>query len=87
MSKIIQDVNLGLNLKRLRESKKLTQADVFARMELMGRPVSQPLYSMIENGTRNIFVSDLMVLKEIFDVEYDEFFQGLSPINKYEENK
>ncbi len=27
---------------------------------------------------RNIFISDLVLLREIFDVNYDEFFKGLN---------
>lgn len=81
--KLIQDISIGSNLKRLRNAQGLTQSDICARMDLLGRPMSQPTYAMIESGTRNIFVSDLIILKQIFNVGYDEFFAGLMPVKKY----
>lgn len=84
MTKILQDVNLGVNLKRLRNSKGFTQEEVCAKLALMGRPMLQNNYAQIESGKRNIFLSDLIALKEIFNVEYDEFFRDLKPISKYD---
>lgn len=83
MAKFIQDISIGGNLKRLRKMQGLTQTDVCARMELFGRPMSQSTYAMIESGTRNIFVSDVIALKRIFNVEFEELFTNLEPINKY----
>jgi len=87
MSKLIQDVNIGSNLKRLRKEQNMTQSDICAHMDLMGRPMSQPTYAMIESGIRNIFVSDLIALKMILNVEFNELFAGLTPINKYEQKE
>ena len=89
MTKILQDVNLGINLKRIRNSKGLTQDEVCARLSILGRPMVQNNYAQIESGKRNIFLSDLIALKEIFGVSYDELFKDLKPISKYdlEENQ
>ena len=84
MTKILQDVNLGANLKQLRNSTGLTQDDDCARLSVMGRPMLQSNYAQIESGKRNIFLSDLLVLKEIFEVSFDDIFKDLKPINKYD---
>lgn len=84
MTKILQDVNLGINLKRIRKSKGLTQDEVCAKLALLGRPMVQNNYAQIESGKRNIFLSDLIALKEIFDVSYDDLFKDLKPISKYD---
>jgi len=42
----------------------------------------QSTYAQIETGTRNIFVSDLIAIKRILNVSYDEFFKDLEPIIK-----
>ena len=84
MTKILQDINLGANLKRIRNSKGLTQEEVCAKLSLMGRPMMQNNYAQIESGKRNIFLSDLLALKEIFGVSYDELFKDLKPISKYD---
>ncbi len=83
MTKILQDVNLGINLKRIRKSKGFTQDEVCTKLSLLGRPMLQNNYAQIESGKRNIFLSDLIALKEIYNVSYDEFFRDLKPISKY----
>ena len=84
MTKILQDINLGANLKRIRNSKGLTQEEVCAKLSVMGRPMMQNNYAQIESGKRNIFLSDLIALKEIFGVSYDELFKDLKPLSKYD---
>lgn len=84
MTKILQDLNLGINLKRLRMKAGITQDEICARMGIEGRPMSQSNYALIENGKRNIFLSDLIVLKNILNTSYDELFDGLIPINRYD---
>jgi len=84
MGKIIQDINIGVNIKKIRDSQGLTQEQVCAKLTIIGRPMGQSTYSQIETGTRNIFVSDLIALKHIFNIEYNEIFQNLIPINKYD---
>ena len=77
MQKLLQDKNIGKNLQRIRKTRKMSQKDVLIQMALKGRTMIETTYSRIEQGKRNIFVSDLVLLKEIFDVDYNEFFEGL----------
>lgn len=85
MSKLLQDINLGKNIQCIRKSKKLTQKEVCAQMAILGRPMLQSTYAQIETGARNIFISDLIVLKTVLRTSYDEIFRDLVPINKYKE--
>ena len=85
MTKLLQDINLGENLRVLRKARGLTQMDVCAQLAQHGRPMLQSTYAQIETGTRNIFVSDLIALKSVFHCQYEDFFRGLSPISKYED--
>ena len=50
MAKLIQDLSIGGNLRKLREARGLTQEDVCARMAQLGRPMLQSAYSQIETG-------------------------------------
>lgn len=86
MTKIIQDVKFGHNLKKIRNAKGYTQKDICTKLDLMGRPTLQSTYAQIESGKRNIFLSDLIALKQILDVNYDELFEGIKPINKNKQN-
>jgi len=85
MAKLIQDIHLGKNLKRLRKANGLTQEAVCAKLAALGRPMVRSTYAQIETGDRNLFISDLIALKTLYNVPYEEFFRDLTPINKYEQ--
>lgn len=84
MAKLLQDISIGSNLQRIRKARNLTQNDVCAKMAIEGRPMLQSTYAQIESGKRNIFISDLIALKKVLHTSYEEIFEGLVPINKYE---
>lgn len=84
MAKLLQDISIGNNLKALRKAKGLTQNQICAQMAQLGRPMLQSTYAQIESGSRNIFISDLIALKRVFRAEYNDFFQNLEPISKYD---
>jgi len=60
----------------------MTQDEVCVKLNLMSRQMYRSSYSKIENGTRNIFVSDLIALTEIFKVDFNEFLKGIQPAKK-----
>lgn len=43
----------------------------------LGSSISRTSYVKIENGYRNIKISDLVALKNIFGVDYAEFFKDI----------
>lgn len=77
MQKILLDRNIGDNIQRLRVSRRMTQADLVAALSEYQREMSINTLSQIENGRRNIFASDLVRFKLIFDVPFEEFFMGM----------
>jgi len=77
MQKFLQDISIGDNLQRLRKKKGLSQQDVVTKLQLQGRSMSRATYAHIEQGIRNIYISDLILLKNILNVSYGEFFEGL----------
>lgn len=80
MAKILREPTLGANIKKIRLKKGYTQEEVVAGMQLLGSPIHRVSYAQIESGRNNIFVTDLVAMKEFFDVEYEEFFQGIEPL-------
>lgn len=79
MQKLLLDRSFGQNLKRIRNSCNMSQADVARELQLLGRSISVTQYGHIEQGRANIFVSDLVLLQRIFKVDYSEFFKDLVP--------
>lgn len=72
---ILQDIPLGRNIQNIRMSKGITQMDLVARLQLAGSTMSRSTLASIETGRRNIKASDLKALKQILDVDYEEFFK------------
>lgn len=75
MQWILQDVPLGRNIQNIRMQKNLTQQKVVEKLQLMGSSMSRSTLANIESGRRNIKASDLKLLKNILQVEYDCFFE------------
>lgn len=83
MQKIRPDMDIGENIQRLRLKANLTQEEVLAKLQLMGIEISKSTYAKIETNRMNIKVSELVALKVILDVNYEEFFMGLYLISNF----
>lgn len=77
MQWFLQDISIGENLRILRERFGYSQSKLVIKLHLMGSNMSRSTYSKIEKGNRNIRISDFLALKQIYDVDYSEFFVGL----------
>jgi len=74
-----QDISIGKNLQFLRKHAGLTQAQVSAKLELMGLPITPEIFAKIEQGRYSVKISVLLALKQIYHVDtFDAFFEGLS---------
>ncbi len=82
MSKLVGAELLGRNIQRIRKERGLTQEQTVAKLQVLGSPLSRSTYSLIEMGRGNVFVSDLVALKTVFQVDYDAFFQNIPPARK-----
>lgn len=71
----VDDINIGKNIKTLREKSNLTQTEILAKLQLMGIQISVYSLSKIENGRQNPTVSLLSALTEILDCDFNAFFQ------------
>lgn len=78
MTKILNNSTFSQNIKHLRTKSGLTQEQTVTKLQLLGSPISRSTYSLIEMGRGNIFVSDLVGLKQIFNADYSDFFEGIS---------
>lgn len=77
MQKIRPDLDIGKNIQQLRNDCKMTQDQVVAKLNIMGLNISKSTYAKIETNRMNIRVSELVVLKTIFNTGFDNFFDGL----------
>lgn len=77
MQRIRNNRAFGARIRELRNAAHLTQEQVAAKLQLQGYDVSRSIYSQIECGIHNIRVEELIALKRIFGVTYDDFFAPL----------
>lgn len=70
--------SFGDNLRIIRKSHGYTQEEIVAKLQLKNLDISRSAYAQIECGTYNIRVEELIALKEIYNISYDDFFNGLS---------
>lgn len=72
----VDDINIGKNIKYLREKQNMKQTDILARLQLMGVEISVYSLSKIENGRQNPTVSLLSALTKILDCDFNAFFNS-----------
>lgn len=77
--KILTNKQLSVNIRALRHSSKLSQEQTVAKLQVLGSTLSRSTYSLIELGKGNIYVTDLVGLKNVFNADYSEFFIGITP--------
>lgn len=75
--KIRRDLNMGANLRKLRNKAGLSQEKLCANLQLMGIDIGRTTYAKYEYGELNIKASVIVALKKIYDCSYDDFFAGL----------
>lgn len=80
MQKLRPDMDIGRNISFLRRSKRMTQDEVVAQLQVRDLVISKSTYAKLETNRMNIKISELVALKDIFGLtSYDAFFRDLPP--------
>ena len=66
---------VGNNLRRIRESRNMTQNEASAKLQLEGCDITRSALAKIEVGQRHLYPDEIILLKQIYDVSYDEIFE------------
>ena len=66
----------GDNIRRVRESRKLTQEQLSARLQVAGCDITRSALAKIEVGQRHVYPDEIKVLKEALNTTFDELFYG-----------
>ena len=66
---------IGNNIKQLRERAGLTQEELSANLQLRGCDITRSAVAKIEVGQRHIYPDEIILLKEILHVTYEEIFK------------
>ncbi len=66
---------IGNNIRLLREQSGLTQDELAAKLQLNGCDITRSALAKIEVGQRHLYPDEIMLIKQILDVEYDSIFK------------
>ncbi len=69
------ETKIGNNIRRLREQAGMTQDTLAARLQLGGCDITRSAVAKIEVGQRHLYPDEIMLIKQILRVEYEDIFR------------
>lgn len=74
MNKLIES-KVGNNIRKIRESKEMTQEMLAAKLQLNGCDITRSAIAKIEVGQRHLYPDEIILLRRILDTSYEEIFE------------
>lgn len=74
MNKSIE-LRVGNNIRDLREKRGITQDQLAARLQVNGCDITRSALAKIEVGQRHLYPDEVILLKNLLVVSYDEIFE------------
>lgn len=65
---------VGENIRKIREREKITQDRLAAMLQLRGCDITRSALAKIEVGQRHLYPDEIILLKKILRVDYEEIF-------------
>lgn len=65
---------IGKNIRSIRERLGMTQEILAAKLQLCGCDITRSAVAKIEVGQRHLYIDEVILIKEILNVSYDEIF-------------
>lgn len=66
---------VGNNVRSLREAKKVTQEELAAKLQINGCDITRSAVAKIEVGQRHLYPDEIILIKKILNVSYDDIFK------------
>ena len=66
---------IGNNIRLLREKADMTQEILATQLQLRGCDITRSAVAKIEVGQRHLYPDEILLIKEILGVPYDEIFK------------
>ena len=68
------ELRIGQNIRRARENAKMTQDILAAKLQLKGCDLTRSAVAKIEVGQRHLYPDEIILIKSILKVSYDDIF-------------
>ncbi len=69
------ETKVGNNIRELREKCGMTQDQLASKLQVMGCDITRSAVAKIEVGQRHLYPDEIIMIKEILSVSYDEIFR------------
>lgn len=66
---------IGANVRMLREKRGMTQEELSVKLQVLGCDITRSAVAKIEVGQRHLYPDEIVLIKNILEVEYDEIFK------------
>lgn len=74
MNKLIE-TKIGNNIRRIRDSKGMTQDALAAKLQLLGCDITRSAVAKIEVGQRHLYPDEILLIRNILDTTFEEIFE------------
>ena len=68
------ETKVGSNIRSLREKRGMSQELLSARLQVLGCDITRSAIAKIEVGQRHLYPDEIILIKQILGVSYDEIF-------------
>ena len=75
--KIKQDIQIGINIRKIRKKRRLGQTDLVRLLQIEGCDMTRECLLKIERCVQHIQASQLQAIKKVLDTTYDVLIDGI----------
>ena len=75
--KIKQDIQIGINIRKIRKTRRLGQTDLVRLLQIEGCDMTRECLVKIERCVQHIQASQLQAIKKVLDTTYDVLIDGI----------
>lgn len=68
------ETKVGNNIRKIRESKGMTQDTLAAKLQLLGCDITRSAVAKIEVGQRHLYPDEIILIRKILNTTFDAIF-------------
>ena len=69
------ETKVGNNIRRIRESRGMTQDTLAAKLQLSGCDITRSAVAKIEVGQRHLYPDEIILIRKILNTTFDAIFE------------
>lgn len=69
------EIRVGNNIRKIRESRHMTQDTLAAKLQLSGCDITRSAVAKIEVGQRHLYPDEIILIRKILNTTFDAIFE------------